>query len=140
MGGVDKFDQMIKYYSLKRKTIRWPQRFTLYIIQILIHNSYVLYNRFFDGKRTGHYDYQCKFVDYLIRDSPPINKRKLTVNKNSEEFGHYPVRSGKRIQCAYCIIEENFRRQTNNKCEQCNVYLCIYNCFKGYHSSKQNLE
>ncbi|KAF7685919.1 PiggyBac transposable element-derived protein 4 [Cucumispora dikerogammari] len=107
---------------------------------MLIHNSYVLYNKFFDGRGVSHYDYQCKFVDYLIRDFTPIIKGKLSVNKIPEEFRHYPVRPEKRIQCAYCIIQEGVRRQTNDNCEQCNVYLCVYDCFKRYHSDKQKLE
>ncbi|KAF7701564.1 PiggyBac transposable element-derived protein 4 [Cucumispora dikerogammari] len=46
MGGVDKFDQMIKYYPIKRKTNRWPNKFTMHTLQILIHNAYVLYKEY----------------------------------------------------------------------------------------------
>lgn len=70
MGGVDKFDQMIKYYPLKRKTNRWPNRFTLHIIQLLLHNSYVLYKKYFAGPKLDHFDYHCEIIDYLLIDSP----------------------------------------------------------------------
>jgi hypothetical protein len=66
MGGVDKFDQMVKYYPLKRKINRWPHRFTLHILQILLHNSYVLYEQFFTGKKLKHYDYHAKFISFLL--------------------------------------------------------------------------
>jgi hypothetical protein len=42
MGGVDKYDQMIKYYNIQRKT----NKFTWYILQTIIHNSYVVYAKF----------------------------------------------------------------------------------------------
>ena len=57
MGGVDKFDQMIKYYSMKRKTNRWTQRFTIHILEIIMHNSFVLYSKYFVGKKLSHYDF-----------------------------------------------------------------------------------
>jgi hypothetical protein len=68
MGGVNKFDQMVKYYPLKRKTNRWPHRFSLHILQILLHNSYVLYKQFFTGKKLKHYDYHAKFIGVLLSD------------------------------------------------------------------------
>ncbi|KAG0438920.1 PiggyBac transposable element-derived protein 4 [Dictyocoela muelleri] len=52
MGGVDKFDQMIKYYPLKRKSNRWTQKFTCHVFEIIFHNSYVLYKQFNNEKKN----------------------------------------------------------------------------------------
>ncbi|KAG0436861.1 PiggyBac transposable element-derived protein 4, partial [Dictyocoela muelleri] len=55
MGGVDKFDQMIKYYPLKRKSNRWTQKFTCLIFEIIFYNSYVLYKKFNNDEKINHY-------------------------------------------------------------------------------------
>ena len=98
MGGVDKFDQMIKYYPLKRKTNRWPNRFTMHIMQILLHNSYVLYKEFFIGQKLDHFDFHCSFIDYLLKDSMPIHNEMI----NHSSAPHYLIKEVKRSNCVYC--------------------------------------
>ena len=44
MGGVDHMDQMITYYSVGRKTIKWYRRIFLRILDMALVNSYILYN------------------------------------------------------------------------------------------------
>ena len=39
MSGVDRFDQMLSYYSALRKTIRWPKKVALHLFEMIIHNT-----------------------------------------------------------------------------------------------------
>ncbi len=43
MGGVDIFDQELTYYSFQRKPNRWTYKLTIYLLQTIMFNSYVLY-------------------------------------------------------------------------------------------------
>ena len=129
MGGVDRFDQMIKYYPIKRKTNRWTNRFTMHTIQILIHNSYVLYKKYYGGIKLDNFDFQCKFIDYLIKDLDFSNNNDTSTTIKQ----HYPLKSKMRSDCVHCRRKYKKRSTTINKCKQCDVYLCVYGCFSEYH-------
>jgi len=45
MSGIDRQDQMLSYYPCKRKTLRWYNKLGIHFIQILLLNSYLLYNK-----------------------------------------------------------------------------------------------
>lgn len=44
MSSFDKSDQMLYYYTM-RKTIRWPKKIFLHIIEMYIHNAHLLYQK-----------------------------------------------------------------------------------------------
>ena len=46
MGGVDKFDQLINYYAVARRTYRWTQKTVFYMLQMALLNAYVLYRQY----------------------------------------------------------------------------------------------
>lgn len=43
MGGVDQTDQMMSYYSALRKNYSWAKKVTIHIIDMMLHNAYVMY-------------------------------------------------------------------------------------------------
>ncbi|XP_066938893.1 piggyBac transposable element-derived protein 4-like [Macrobrachium rosenbergii] len=52
MGGVDHFDQMINYYTFARRSRRWTKKTTLYLLQVVLFNSYVLYQKYRPDRRS----------------------------------------------------------------------------------------
>ena len=46
MGGVDHFDQMIKYYQFTRRTNKWTKKFVVYLFQMALFNSFALYRKY----------------------------------------------------------------------------------------------
>ena len=46
MQGVDRFDQLVKYYSFLRKTMKWTKKMVLYLLQLALQNSYALYLKY----------------------------------------------------------------------------------------------
>ncbi len=51
MGAVDTLDQELKYYDPQRRTLRWTFKFSIYILQLLLFNSYVLYKKHTTDKK-----------------------------------------------------------------------------------------
>lgn len=45
MSGVDRFDQMIKYYAFAHKTMKWTKKVMLYLFQMMLQNVHILYNK-----------------------------------------------------------------------------------------------
>ena len=49
MGGVDGVDQMLSYYPVVRKTVKWVKKLFWYFIELSLHNAHVIFNH---GKNT----------------------------------------------------------------------------------------
>ncbi len=133
MGGVDKFDQMIKYYPLKRKTNRWTQKFTVHVLELLLHNAYVLYKKYSTEKLVSHYDFIESIITYLIKNS---NTTVLFNKKGEKKKLHLPLKTSKRHYCKNCYLVDRTRSTTSIMCEKCNAHLCISPCFYTYHSNE----
>ncbi|KAG0435592.1 PiggyBac transposable element-derived protein 4 [Dictyocoela muelleri] len=117
---------MNKYYPLKRKTNRWTQKFTVHILELLLHNSYVLYKMFSKEKPVSHYDFIELIITYLIK------KSKISENDNTEETPrkrHLPIKQSKRHYCKNCFLVYRTRSTTSIMCKKCNVNLCTSPCF-----------
>ncbi|KAG0437452.1 PiggyBac transposable element-derived protein 4 [Dictyocoela muelleri] len=132
MGGVDKFDQMIKYYPLKRKTNRWTQKFSMHIFELLLHNCYVLYKKFKKGKTLNHYSFIQTIISFLI-DKGSRTSNNLTENSHIETSQHLPYKVNKRNQCYNCLLSNKKISTTGIVCIKCNIYLCVTRCFYDYH-------
>ncbi|ELP89850.1 hypothetical protein EIN_271250 [Entamoeba invadens IP1] len=61
MGGVDTADQMVRYYSCRRKTYRWNIRVLYDMIDIAALNGYKTYSAFNKGDRI-------EYLNKLSRD------------------------------------------------------------------------
>ncbi|KAF7685624.1 hypothetical protein CDIK_3628 [Cucumispora dikerogammari] len=88
MGGVDKYDQMLQYFS-KRKSKKCTNQFAVYIIHLIMHNTYILYKTFCkeDDKIKTQPDFRIAFMKFLIPSRDSVNKttgkNRKTVNKES---------------------------------------------------------
>ena len=49
MGNVDGVNQMVQYYPVTRRTIKWVKKLFWFFMQIALHNSHVIYN---EGKES----------------------------------------------------------------------------------------
>ena len=78
MSRVDRFDQMLSYYSALRKTIRWPKKLAVHIFEMMIHDAYLLYCQE-SGSKMKSLSFGKQLVLYLLKDklpSEPTAKRR----------------------------------------------------------------
>ncbi|KAG0433507.1 PiggyBac transposable element-derived protein 4 [Dictyocoela muelleri] len=134
MGGVDKFDQIIKYYPLKRKSNRWTQQFSMHVFELLLHNSYVLYKKYRKGKFLSHYDFIQAIIRYLIRRGTEKNKY-IVKDTTLDRSIHLPYKASKRNPCINCCNTNSKISTTGVVCTKCGTYVCISPCFYDYHIS-----
>ena len=72
MGGVDRSDQMIKYYEVIRQTKKyWKTRF-FHLIDVSVVNSYIIHKVLHPDDKTTHYEFREKLVRSLCQ-SPEEN-------------------------------------------------------------------
>ena len=158
MRGVDRADQMIGYYSLGRRSMKWWKRVFFYVVEICVFNAYVMFREHsptnVKSRNNDYLAHRVDLIDQLIGDysdeytrvtrSPPTAPPEDSLNLT---LGHFNSFSTDRKDCVVCekrMHEKNLprkdnRRKTNFKCEVCNVYLCSCNraggnCFKDYHT------
>ena len=90
MGGVDHFDQMIKYYEFIQKSQKWTRKMIFYLIQMAIHNSFVLYKKYSSSpKKLDLLGFQKSYIYQPFRVQRRFmafrfnNKRSSTCSRHS---------------------------------------------------------
>lgn len=134
--GVDNMDHMVRFYSSKRKTKRWPYSFFMNLIDIIALNAFVVY-------KTGHsqesrYTFLKKLSHQLLM---PLMETRRSINCRlpralvSKMNMFLPARSGsefqsnssnvirKRKRCGKCPASAD--KKTDVTCQHCHAYLCL---------------
>lgn len=141
MSGVDRHNQMCSFYRFPHKSKKWWKVLLIQTIQMTIVNSYILYREFSENcQKFDHKTFILEIVDsYLkLRSLCEIPRTEILLeNKNSKSIDkHFPevLEDKKRIACKMCKTSNNKRRLVRYRCDICKVGLCIWPCFKKYHS------
>lgn len=119
MSGIDRQDQMLSYYPCERKTIRWPTKIVIHIIQMMLINAFHLFNRF-SGTRMTLYDFRHSVIRKLL---PTLDADPKTTHGESEhivEVRQDKTTSGKikRKPCKSCT-EQGRRKDSIYICTKC---------------------
>ncbi|XP_041369938.1 piggyBac transposable element-derived protein 4-like [Gigantopelta aegis] len=143
MDGVDRSDQMLSYYSVLRKTIRWYKKIVLHILQVFLLNAHILYN-------TNNREQMklLKFRDQIhllgdvyekLRDHSPAHSQ-APVNETFHYLAPLPPTEKKERATKPCRVctKAGTRRESHYICEVCpgKPALCVGKCFKVYHMSE----
>lgn len=132
MSGIDRQDQMLSYHPCERKTIRWPSKIFVHILQLMMINAHQFYNKY-SGNRIPLYDFRLSVIKSLLRaPSKPTATAVISehVLKIREE-----KKGGKimRKQCKNCYLQKK-RKDTTYVCTVCpgNPGYCL-DCAKITH-------
>ena len=83
MGGVDGVDQMVSYYPVTRRTLKWPKKVFWYFAELSIHNSHVAFNHGRGRKeKLPLLDFQKNLIESLCC---PGSNRPAEHNSGREE-------------------------------------------------------
>ncbi|KAM3857245.1 piggyBac transposable element-derived protein 4-like [Diretmus argenteus] len=162
MNGVDRLDQKVAYYPFMRKTAKWTSKFVMYLIQIAISNSFILY-------KARNPTSNRKMKDFILssivawtqtpahpppeQPSPPPPppaamatpahlRRRVSATRLEVDFaGHVLVElqptatHEKPFRRCQVHLKKGKRRETKYVCPRCDyVPMCIYPCYFEYHS------
>lgn len=144
MNGVDTADQVMAYYHLFRRSLKWTRKMLIHFFNMAVFNAHIMYN-----SRVGEDDKltSCKFRlelanELLTKGLKKIGRVEEDGNTRSEK-GHWPVslpetkkRKKPYRRCHWCVTRNQKNRNfTSFQCESCLVPLHAH-CFKAYHESK----
>ena len=125
MRGVDRGDQLMGYYNIRRRSRKWWKRVFGYVVEVAALNAYVI-------QKDGYLPAERKKHDYL----------EFRVALAEE---HLPTIDGSSRMCVVCskvrevkkLKRSEYRHETQIKCGVCDVNLCVTkdrNCFVKYHT------
>ena len=140
MGGVDRADQLMAYYCIPRKTIKWYKKVVFYLLDVSILNASILYNM----NNVNNKMNLKTFRESIIRSWAKQEEVK-SPEQTSSDF-HYlqtiPTTCQKRkrvsLRCKNCY-KNGRRKETVYQCAACkdNPALCVVDCFKEWHINVQ---
>ena len=135
--GVDNLDHLVRFYSCKRKTRRWPYSFFMNLLDVICVNSYVLYKS--DNNVSSRYSFLKDLAHQLMRQQM-IRRleesscrrahnaiRMFICEENCLPSGDGPttnrdqeLRSGR---C--CLCPRALDKKTSIRCFSCHRFLCL---------------
>ncbi|CAH2012125.1 unnamed protein product [Acanthoscelides obtectus] len=137
MSGIDLQDQIMAYYPSHRKTIRWYKKVGLHIIEMMLYNSFMLYNKF-SSPKLSYLDYRHSVIESLLPD--PTTS---TTAKPTSDDLHLPSKcevaeSGRKLRkrCRWCS-QQGIRKDSQYYCAKCpeTPGLCLELCFESFHKN-----
>ena len=161
MRGVDRSDSYLSSCECIRKCVKWYIKLFFHLVDLTVYNSYMMwkvhkgetmkyeqfqynlcyrilqkYGTVISGNRGKRYPNppdRCLQSDYIMRhhlkDTEKIQRNDGTWRKNQ-------------LACFVCKNRKSIppkERKVTTKCHECNIPLCLENCFRDYHSI-QNID
>lgn len=141
MSGVDRQDQLLAFYPCERKTLRWYLKLAIHTFQLLLINSYKMYNKYSGQPKMTLYDYRLSIIDKLLPEKrapiATVSRARTQMPHKISKITEKNVKGKlKRKMCRMCSKIAKKRKDTIWHCEMCNEKpgLC-FECFDPYHSS-----
>jgi hypothetical protein len=119
---------------------------------MLVMNSYVLHRKFGDKRKLSQYDLRMKIVHDLLEEAEtaPLPGKRGRVSHTDPprrlRERHFPSflpappgsqrKHASRV-CHACNGPDNIgrkRKESCYQCAECNVTLCVPDCFKAFHT------
>lgn len=161
MGGVDLADQLIKYYHMERRTIKWYKKLFFHLLDMAVHNSCIVYRQ--DTKSDiSTLNFRLKLVDEILLATGPdptcrggITGRPRSAGTDLARLNshnHYPSHNPEseitgRVKFRSCRIcnprnrdaadrnANRRRKETLYCCPMCgDIPLCPSPCFRKWHT------
>lgn len=150
MAGVDNNDQLLVYFAVGRKTMKWWKRVFWRLIEIALVNSHLLYKMKPENVSISQKKFRLNLCHLLVQPLLTLRANsgaRLLVGPgladpapNDRLMGkHFGKRSDKRRRCKVCAYRKNNegkmkQTKTNNFCPKCDVHLCQDPCFREWHT------
>ncbi|KAJ8938228.1 hypothetical protein NQ314_011557 [Rhamnusium bicolor] len=147
MGAVDRSDMMLSSTECVRRTVKWYKKVFLHLLDIAIFNSHALYQTSI-GNKISLQAFQMKVIDQILEKyhsqiyshqtgrkcSQGDNPLRLTARHFPSQVP--PTEKKKEAQKRCTCAKMGHRKDTRYMCAECNVPLCLINCFERYHTVK----
>lgn len=150
MGPIDKSDMQISFSECVRKSVKWYKKFFFHLVDMTVFNCNIM-SMMKSEKKCSLGKFRNELVRLLISkygQCRASNERTVcgssTPNPKRLIDRHFaskvPSGGGSRLRTRTCFVcshtkkKQKKRSSSRFECEDCNVGLCIPDCFKEYHT------
>ncbi|KAJ4429276.1 hypothetical protein ANN_26279 [Periplaneta americana] len=148
--GVDKYDQMLSYYSFQRKSLKWRKKLFFHLFDLALVNAHILHCKKCVKKLTLH-KFIAKVAESLVTNVGMEMTIQSLLSTGGRLVGrdHFPRRipgtgwkqkGHTQRKCKVCADRGKHhtgkatQKYTAIYCARCDEGLCIGNCFEIYHT------
>lgn len=155
MRSVDKADSQLSGIECLRKSVKWHQKFFFHLMDITLLNAYNIWMMKKDmcpTKKLKLREFQYAIIYQILEKfgEPTTNKKghrhaPMPDRVNGDASRHYLVQTDtsngrrRRVNCHVCLYTSQRPKKKTRvsvMCKECNVGLCLGECFRIYHSFK----
>lgn len=138
MKGVNRNDQLMSYYPMEHKSLRWYKKVFVHFIQMTMVNAYKLFRFANMDSRMNFYDFRLQVIAELLLEKerpapvrPPRNPMHVLSKTHKRDAKGQLVR----VRCRVCLQEGRKDSKTVYICAQCpgEPALCPVGCYEKYH-------
>ena len=144
MNGVDRNDQLLSYYALNRKSLKWSKKVYWRLFELVIVSMFQIMK--FKVPSTNHKQLRLDLEQLLVQPlidrrtivSPGPGRASLHYDRlKGKHFGTGSKKGNKKGRCKVCGNQKTAdgkRKDTKtaNFCTRCKV--CEGDCFQKYHT------
>lgn len=147
MGSVDKSDMQLSFAECIRKTIKWYKKFFFHLLDLSVLNSSILHQmKTKEKKSLGQFRNEIVrgIIQKYCKDLG--TRRRVTLGPHPKRLidRHFPAlvppKNGNKNRQRNCVVcsqstrKDQKRSSTRYQCNECDVGLCVINCFEQYHT------
>lgn len=134
MRGVDVFAQRQSYSKIGRRSKKWFYSLVWFMFDVAIHNAFILHQRKHKQEHYGEKDFRKQLMEQLCLGFSSRKKkgRSVPVPKRSRDCLHILNHCTIERDCQVCrpkLTRGRHGRQTRYKCQDCQVFLCVPECY-----------
>ncbi|KAG0434751.1 hypothetical protein DMUE_5043 [Dictyocoela muelleri] len=108
---------MVNTYLSDRKPIKWTNKFTMYLFNLIVLKCYILYKEFYRGQNRIKYSLNFCRENYKSLLSYEPRKKKL-VHENA--LDQRPIKLiNRRSNYTWCQKKDSKRNTTDSVCKGC---------------------
>ena len=156
MRGVYHADQIMGYYHVGRRSVKWLKRGASHILEVCLYNAYIIDQHDKVGSKKGDFlFFRIALAEELIgtfttRVHSAGRPRTTTVEEIRLDCPKplLPVVDGPKLECVVCckvrevrgLTRREYRHESQIQCSLCGVHLCVAasrNCSQKYHTARR---
>lgn len=150
MGPIDKSDMQISFAECVRKSVKWYKKFFFHLVDITVFNCNIMAT-IKSGQKCSLGKFRNELIRKLLAKYGQIQTPKQRTNLAASTphpkrliDRHFPTKipsdGSSRLKTRTCFVcshskkKEIKRSSSRFECVDCNVGLCVSECFKEYHT------
>jgi hypothetical protein len=137
MRGVDVFSQRQSYSKLGRRSRKWYYSIVWFLVDVAIHNAFVLYQNKHQQKNFEQKDFRKALMEQLV-GAYSSRKAAAASPKRPRDSLHAIIQYSTPRACVQCrgrVKQGGNNRRTRFGCEDCNQALCLPVCYNKHIAS-----